>query len=80
MITAQALVSTPSSMSLAPRPGPKPKPLAERQSLHSLQLTRHDPIIISASTDGLLAQFKANNPAKIYSDSNNPDIHRRSYT
>jgi transposase-like protein len=80
MIAAQALVSTPSSMSLAPRPGPKPKPLAERQSLHSLQLARHDPTIISASTDGLLAQFKANTPTELDSDSDSHDIRRRSYT
>ena len=70
MIAAQAPVSTPSSMSLAPRHGPKPKPLAERQSLHALQLARHDPII-SATTDGLLAQFKANAPAELDSDSDN---------
>ena len=80
MIAAQVLVSTPSSTSLAPRPGPKPKPLAER-SLYNLQLARHDPIIMSATTDGLLAQFKANTPAKLDSDSdNNLDIRRRSYT
>ena len=79
-IAAQAPVSTPSSTSLAPRPGPKPKPLAERQSLHALQLARHDPII-SATTDGLLAQFKANTPTKLDSDSDNShDIRRRSYT
>jgi hypothetical protein len=80
MITTQVLVSTPSSMSLAPRPGLKPKPLAERQSLYSLQLVHYDPIIISASTDGLLAQFKANTPTKLDSNSNSHNIHRRSYT
>ena len=79
MIAAQALVSTPSFTSLAPRPGPKPKPLAERQSLHALQLAHHNPIT-TTSTDGLLAQFKASNPAEIDSDSDNPDICRRSYT
>ena len=83
MIAAQAskpiLPSTLNPAILAPRHGPKPKPLAERQSLHALQLTRHNPITIT-STDGLLAQFKANNPAEIDSDSDNPDIRRRSYT
>jgi transposase-like protein len=78
-IAAQVLVSTPSSMSLAPRRGPKPKPLAERQSLHALQLARHNPIT-TTTTDGLLAQFKADNPNKIDSDSDNPDTRRRSYT
>jgi transposase-like protein len=78
-IAAQALVSTPSSTSLAPRPGPKPKPLVERQSLHALQLTHHNPITTTI-TDGLIAQFKANVPAEIDSDSDNPDIRRRSYT
>ena len=77
-IAAQAL-ATPSSTSLAPRPGPKPKPLAERQSLYALQLARRDPIT-TTTTDGLLAQFKANVPAEIDSDSNSHDIRRRSYT
>jgi hypothetical protein len=63
---------------LAPRPGPKPKPLAERRSIHALQLVRHKPIT-TTTTDGLLAQFKANVSAEIDSDSNN-DIRRRSYT
>ena len=67
-------------MSLAPRPGPKPKPLAERQSLHSLQLIRHNPTIISASTNGLLAQFKANTLTELDSDSDSHDIRRQSYT
>ena len=75
MIAAQALVSTPSS---APRPGPKAKPLAARQSLHALRLAYQDPIT-TTTTDGLLAQFKANVPAEINSDSDN-DIRRRSYT
>ena len=70
-ITTQVPVSTPSSTSLAPQPGPKPKPLAERQSLHALQLTRHNPIT-TTTTDGLLAQFKAN-LTEIDSDSDNPD-------
>ena len=75
------LVSTPSSTSLAPRPGPKAKPLAARQSLSALQLARpHLNPIMTTTTDGLLAQFKANNPTEIDSDSNNPDIRRRSYT
>ena len=63
------LESTP-SISLAPRPGPKPKPLAARQSLHALRLAHQDPIT-TTTTDGLLAQFKANLPTEIDSDSNN---------
>ena len=45
-IAAQASNPIPPSSlnSAAPRPGPKPKPLAERQSLYALQLTRHNPI------------------------------------
>jgi hypothetical protein len=70
MIAAQAPVSTPSSTSLAPRPGLKPKPLAERQSLYALQLARQDPIT-TTTTDGLLAQFKTTVPAEIDSDSDN---------
>jgi hypothetical protein len=79
MTTAQALVSTPSSTSLAPRPGPKPKPLAKRQSLHALQLAHRDPIT-TTTTDGLLARFKANSPPELDSDSDSPDIRRRSFT
>jgi hypothetical protein len=79
MIATQALVSTPSSTSLAPRPGPKPKPLAERQSLHALQLARRDPIT-TTTTDGLLAQFKADGPTELDSDSDSLDIRRRSFT
>jgi hypothetical protein len=83
MIAAQAskpiLPSTLNPAILAPRHGPKPKPLAERQSLHALQLVCHNPIV-TTTTDGLLAQFKANIPAEIDSDSDNPDIRRRSYT
>ena len=75
MIAAQALVSTPSS---APRPGPKAKPLAARQSLHALRLAHQDPIT-TATTDGLLAQFKANHPAEIDSDSDH-DTRRQSYS
>jgi hypothetical protein len=82
MIAAQAskpsLPSTLDPAIIAPRHGPKPKPLAERQSLHALQLTRHNPIT-TTTTDGLLAQFKAN-LTEIDSDSNNPDTRRRSYT
>ena len=79
-IAAQVL-ATPSSTSLAPRPGPKAKPLAVRQSLSALQLTRpHLNPIMTTTTDGLLAQFKANDPTEIDSDSDNPDIRRRSYT
>ena len=83
MITTQAskpiLPSTLNPAILAPRHSPKPKPLAEHQSLHTLQLTHYNPIT-TTSTDGLLAQFKANNPAEIDSDSDNPNIHQRSYT
>ena len=84
-IAAQAskpiLLSTLNPAILAPRHGPKPKPLAERQSLYSLQLVHHDPTIISASTDSLLAQFKANTPPELDSDSDNThDLRRRSYT
>ena len=59
MIAAQAPVSTPSSIPLA-RPGPKAKPLAARQSLHTLRLAHQDPITTATITDGLLAQFKTN--------------------
>jgi hypothetical protein len=82
MIAAQVPVYTPSSTSLAPRPGPKAKPLAERQ-LYALQLAHHYNPITTTNTDGLLAQFKANNnnDAELDSDSdNNPDTRRRSYT
>jgi transposase-like protein len=82
MLAAQASTPIPPSTLnpaiLAPRPGPKPKSLAERRSLHALQLARHEPIT-TTTTDGLLAQFKANVPAEIDSDSDN-DIRRRSYT
>jgi hypothetical protein len=81
MIAAQAstpiLPSTLNPAILAPRHGPKPKPLAERQSLHALQLARRNPII---STDGLLARFKASTPAELDSDSDNLDIRQHSYT
>ena len=66
-------------MSLTPRPGLKPKPLAERQSLYALQLTHYNPITTTI-TDGLIAQFKANVPAEIDSDSDNHNIYWRSYT
>jgi hypothetical protein len=87
IIAAQALVSTPSTVSnpsiLAPRHGPNPKPLAERQSLHALQLARHDSTPITTTTlDGLLVQFKANNDndADAELDSSDNDLRRRSYT
>ena len=77
-IAAQAstpiLPSTLNPAILALRHGPKPKPLAEYQSLYALQLIHYNPIT-TTSTDGLLAQFKANNPAEIDSDSDNPDIY-----
>jgi hypothetical protein len=82
MITAQALKpilpSTLNPTILAPRPGLKPKPLAER-ALYSLQLIHHNPITTTI-TDSLIAQFKANVPAEIDSDSDNPNIRQRSYT
>ena len=72
MIAAQTSAPGPPSTLnpgiLAPRAGPKPKPLPEPQSLYALQLARHNPIT-TTTTDGLLAQFKANNPAKIDSES-----------
>jgi transposase-like protein len=68
----------PTSASPAPRPGPKPKPLAAHKSLHALRLARQDPII-TTTTDGLLAQFKANLPADIDSESD-CDIRRQSYS
>ena len=76
-IATQALVSTPSSMSLATRPGPKAKPLAEYR-LYAFQLVHHNPIT-TTNTDGLLARFKANNDndTELDSDSdNNLDIRR----
>jgi hypothetical protein len=78
-ITAQALTRLlPSTLNLAilaPRSVLKPKPLAE-WSLYNLQFVRHDPIIMSATTDSLLAQFKANTPAELDSDYDNSyDIH-----
>jgi hypothetical protein len=83
MIAAQASTSIPPSTLnpaiLAPRAGPKPKPLAERQSLHALRLVHHNPIT-TTTTDGLLAQFKASNLDQIDSDSDSPDKRRRSYS
>jgi hypothetical protein len=78
MIATQVPVSTPSSTSLAPRPGLKAKPLAERQ-LYALQLTHYNPIT-TTTTDGLLAQFKSNTLTELDSDSDNHNIRRRSYT
>ena len=63
-----------------PKPGPKAKPLAERRSLHALQLTHHDSSPITTTADGLLAQFKSNTSAELDSDSDGGDIRRRSYT
>ena len=84
MIAAQSPVSTPSAVSnlsiLAPRHGLKPKPLAERRSLHAIQLARHKSTPTSTTIDGLLAQFKANVPTELDSDSNSHDIRRQSYT
>jgi transposase-like protein len=81
MIAAQASTPVPPSALnpaiLAPRPGPKPKPLAERRLYH-LQLARTTPITIT--TEGLLAQFKSNTPTELDSDSDSRDTRRRSYT
>jgi hypothetical protein len=83
MIAAQSSMPTPPSTLtpaiLAPRPGSKPKPLAERQSLHALQLVRYNPIT-TTTTDGLLAQFKSNIPTELDSDSDSRDTCRQSYT
>jgi hypothetical protein len=80
-IAAQASVPVPPSTILAPRHGPKPKPIAERRSLHALQLKYHDLTpITTTTTDGLLAQFKSNIPAELDSDSDRHDTRRRSYT
>jgi hypothetical protein len=83
--TIAAQASVPMSLSAsnsavpAPRPGPKLKPMAERRSLHALQLAHHDSNPITTTTDGLLAQFKSN--IELDSDSSsNDDIRRRSYT
>jgi hypothetical protein len=80
--TAAPLIQDPPVAVPANKPGPKPKPLAERRSLHALQLTRRDTSSpISATIDGLLAQFKANNNDEFDSDSlANGDQRRRSYT
>ena len=83
-IAAQALIAAPPMLSLAvptTRHGPKPKPLAERRTLHALQLARRVTSPITATADGLLAQFKADNDDE--SDSNSSadgDRRRRSYT
>lgn len=76
------------TVSLAPRtatgtlrPGPKLKPLAQRKSLHSLQLARRDALPISTTAEGFLAKFKADkdNESEPESSENN-DLRRRSYT
>ena len=51
----------------------------KRRLLYSLQLVHHNPITTTI-TDSLIAQFKANVPAEIDSDSDNPDIRQCSYT
>ncbi|KAH8588488.1 hypothetical protein B0O99DRAFT_693413 [Bisporella sp. PMI_857] len=84
-IAAQALPLKPSlipNLSIsAPKPGPKPKPLAERRTLHALQLARRNTTPIAATADGLLAQFKAENDDESDSSSSaNGDLRRRSYT
>jgi hypothetical protein len=85
IVAAQALMPVPPSALnpaiLAPRPGPKPKPLAKRRSLHALQLAHNDLSPITTTADGLLTQFKYNAPTELDSDSDNShDIRRRSYT
>ena len=81
-IAAQALTpilpSTLNPAILAPRHGPKAKPLAERR-LYALQLAHHNPIT-TTTTNSLLAQFKANNDNDVESDSSNNYLRRRSYT
>ena len=76
MIAAQTSTPNPPSTLnpaiLAPRPGPKPKPLAKRQSLYALQLACNDPII-TTTTDSLLAQFKSNILTELDSDSDSRD-------
>jgi hypothetical protein len=85
-IAAKATTPTPLSVShlvvpAAARPGPRPKPLAERRTLHSLQLARRDATAVTVTTDSLLAQFKANKDNESDSDSlANNDLRRRSYT
>jgi hypothetical protein len=78
MIAAQASTPIPPSTLnpaiLAPRPGPKAKPLAAHQSLHALQLAHSTPII-TTTTNSLLAQFKSNIPAELDSDSDSHNIH-----
>ena len=82
MITTQALMPIPLSTLnpaiLAPRPGLKPKPLAER-SLFALQLIYYD-LITMTTIDSLLAQFKSNVPTELDSDSNSYNKYRQSYT
>ena len=79
MIAAQSPVSMPSAVSnpsiLAPRYGPKPKPLAEHRSLYTIQLTHHNSTPTSTTIDGLLAQFKANIPIELDSDSDSYNIY-----
>src|SRR5882757_2339262 len=79
--TMPELPSTLNPVAKAPRPGPKLKSLAERKSLHTLQLARHNATPIATTAEGLLAQFKANIDNESDSESSNSgDIRRRSYT
>jgi hypothetical protein len=84
IIAAQASMPVPPSTLnpaiLAPRPGPKPKPIAERRSLYALQLTHHDSSPITTTTDGLLPQFKYHTPAELNPDSDSRDTRRRSFS
>jgi hypothetical protein len=79
--TMPELPSTLNPVAKAPRPGPKLKSLAERKSLHTLQLARHNATPIATTAEGLLAQFKVNIDNESDSESsNNGDIRRRSVT
>ena len=86
IIAAQTLTTAPPpsipNLSIpASKPGPKPKPLAERSTLYALQLARYNTTPVTATADGLLAQFKANNDDESDSTfSANGDLRRRSYT
>ena len=79
MIVAQSLVSISSAVSnlsiLAPRYSLKPKPLAEYRSLYTIQLIYYNSTPTSTTIDRLLAQFKANIPAELDSDSDSYNIY-----
>jgi transposase-like protein len=83
-IAAIATKPVPLPLNLVPkatRPGPKLKSLAERESLHTLQLARHNSTPIATTADGLLAQFKVTKDDESDPESScSGDIRRRSYT